>query len=73
MAGGKDYRDERWVTVPVVVFTTSVQPHDIDMCYQLGANSYMVKPVDFERLRHALELLMRSWFSVVILPQRRSP
>jgi CheY-like chemotaxis protein len=66
-------QDERLRTIPVVVFTTSAQPHDIDMCYQLGANSYMVKPVDFERLRHALELLMRYWFSVVTLPQRRSP
>jgi CheY-like chemotaxis protein len=69
----EDYQDERLRTVPVVIFTTSAQPHDIDMCYRLGANSPMVKPVDFERLRHALELLMRYWFSVVILPQRRSP
>ena len=69
----EDYQDERLRTVPVVIFTTSAQPHDIDMCYQLGANNSMVKPVDFERLRHALELLMRYWFSVVILPQRRSP
>ena len=50
-----------------------VQPHDIDMCYQLGASSYMVKPVDFERLRYALELLMRYWFSVVTWRERRSP
>jgi len=66
-------QDERLRTIPVVVFTTSAQPHDIDVCDQLGANSYMVKPVDFERLKHALKLLMRYWFSVVILPQRRSP
>ena len=38
-----------------------------------GANSYMVKPVNFARLRHALELLMRYWFGAVTLPQRRSP
>jgi DNA-binding response OmpR family regulator len=43
------------------------------VCYQLGANSYMVKPVDFEHLRYTLELLMRYWFSVVTLPERRSP
>ena len=69
----EDYQDERVRTIPIVAFTTSAQPHDIDVCYQLGANSYMVKPVDFERLRHALELLMRYWFSVVTLPARRSP
>jgi CheY-like chemotaxis protein len=69
----EDSQDERLRTIPMVVCTTSAQPHDIDVCYQLGANSYMVKPVDCERLRHALELLMRYWFSVVTLPQRRSP
>ena len=56
----------------VVVFTTSAQPHDTDVCYQLGANSSMVKPVDFEPFRHALELLMWHWFSVATLPERRS-
>jgi CheY-like chemotaxis protein len=66
-------QDARLRAIPVVVFTTSAQPHDIDVCYQFGANSYMVKPVDFERLRHALELLTRYWFSVVTLPERRSP
>jgi CheY-like chemotaxis protein len=66
-------QEARLRTIPVVVFTTSAQPQDIDVCYQLGANSYMVKPVDFERLRSTLELLMRYWFSVVKLPERRSP
>lgn len=66
-------QDARLRTIPVVVFTTSAQPHDIDMCHQLGANSYMVKPVDCERWRYTLELLIRYWFSVVTLPERRSP
>jgi hypothetical protein len=68
-------QDARWWTLPRIVFTTSAQPHDIDVCYQLGVNvnSYMVKPMDFERWRYALELLMRYWFSVVTLPERRSP
>jgi CheY-like chemotaxis protein len=66
-------QDIRLRTIPVVVCTTSAQPHDRDVCYQLGANGSMVKPVDCERLRQALELLMRHWFSVVTLPERRSP
>ena len=59
----------------MIVCTTSAQPCDIDVCYQLGVNvnSYMVKPMDFERLRYALELLMRYWFRVVTLPERRPP
>jgi len=66
-------QDARLQTIPVVVFTASAQPQDIDVCYQLGANSYMVKPMDFERLRSTLELLMQYWFSVVKLPERSSP
>ena len=52
-------QDARLWTIPVVVCTTSAQPHNIDVCYQLGVNSYMVKPMGFERLRYVLELLMR--------------
>jgi len=33
----------------------------------------MVKPMDFESLRYALELLIQYWFSAVTLPERRSP
>gem|GEM_PF-4541588 len=68
-------QDARLWTIPIVVSTTAPQPHDIDVCYQLGinVNSYMVKPMEFEGLRYALELLMRYWFSVVTLPERRSP
>ena len=66
-------QDARLWTIPMVVVTTAAQPHDIDVCYQLGVNSYMVKPMDCERLRYALELLMRYWFSVVTRPERRSP
>ena len=65
-------QDARLWTIPIVVFTTAAQPHDIDVCYQLSVNSYMVKPMDCERLRYALELLMRYWFRVVTLPERRS-
>jgi CheY-like chemotaxis protein len=66
-------QDARLWTIPTVVVTTAAQPHDIDVCYQLGVNSYMVKPMDCESLRYTLELLMRYWFSVVTLPARRSP
>jgi CheY-like chemotaxis protein len=35
-------------TVPVVVLTTSAEDSDVQRAYQLGANSYIVKPVDFD-------------------------
>lgn len=42
--------DERTKHIPVVVLTSSRQEPDIERCYELGANSYIVKPVDFDKL-----------------------
>jgi CheY-like chemotaxis protein len=65
-------QDIRLRSIAVVVLTTSANPQDVLWCYQHGANSYIVKPVDFERLRHALELLVTYWFEVVTLVEERA-
>ncbi len=54
--------------IPVVVFTTSNNPKDIEDCYQCGVNSYIVKPINFAQLKHDIQTLVDYWFEVTTLP-----
>lgn len=63
-------QDHRLKAIPVVVFTTSNNPKDIGDCYQDGANSYIVKPIDFAQLKRDIQILLEYWFEVTILPDR---
>jgi two-component system, response regulator len=56
--------DERTKAIPVVVVTTSEQDQDIVKSYNLGANSYIVKPVSFEKFVEAVSQLGFYWMLV---------
>jgi len=62
-------QDENLRTIPVVVFTTSNNPKDIEDCYQYGVNSYIVKPINFQQLKRDIQTLLDYWFDVTTLPQ----
>lgn len=55
-------------TIPVVVLTTSGADEDIVRSYDLGVNSYIRKPVTFEKLVKVVSALSRYWFEIVELP-----
>ena len=55
--------------IPVIVLTTSNAEQDIEKCYASGANSYVQKPVDFERFIGAVARLSDYWLNVSILPK----
>lgn len=52
---------ERTKTIPVVVLTSSREGPDIERAYALGANSYIVKPVDFEAFARAVSEVGLYW------------
>ena len=57
--------------IPVVVLTTSGDPRDIQRCYDLGANTYIQKPVDLDRFFAAVGQLRDYWIDLAILPEGR--
>ena len=55
-------------TIPVVVMTTSKAEEDVLRSYDLGANSYITKPVTFDALVRTIGELGNYWFQLVELP-----
>jgi CheY-like chemotaxis protein len=55
--------------IPVVILTTSKEDRDINGAYDLGANSYIVKPVDFEKFMHVAQQIELYWCVTNELPR----
>ena len=53
--------DEELKKIPIVVLTSSKEEPDIRECYRLGVNSYIVKPVDFEKFIEAVRNIGLYW------------
>ncbi len=54
--------------IPVVVLTTSNSRSDIEDAYQLNANCYVVKPIDFDKFIEVVQSICNFWFNIVSLP-----
>lgn len=54
--------------IPIVVFTTTKSEAEVNRCYELGANTYIVKPVSFEKLLEVLENIRSYWTSTATIP-----
>jgi CheY-like chemotaxis protein len=58
--------------IPVVVLTTSQAEEDIYRTYDLGANSFITKPVSFDGLVNVMRDIGRYWIEIVELPRNQS-
>jgi CheY-like chemotaxis protein len=63
-------KDDELCRIPVVVLTTSAADEDILRSYQLHANAYVTKPVDFDRFISVVRQIDEFFVSVVKLPPR---
>lgn len=54
--------------IPIIIFSTSSNPKDIEACYRHGISGYIVKPMDLKKLQESTETLLNYWFEAVELP-----
>ena len=54
--------------IPIVVLTTSKAEEDVYRTYDLGVNSYIMKPLSFDELVNIVKTLTKYWFEIVRLP-----
>jgi CheY-like chemotaxis protein len=60
--------DPKLRQIPVIILTTSKAEEDIYHTYDLGANSFIIKPMDFESLVEVMRTIGKYWFEIVELP-----
>ena len=61
--------DDRLRPIPIVVLTTSKSDEDILRTYNLGVNSFITKPVTFDKLVELVQVIGKYWIEIVALPQ----
>jgi len=60
--------DQALKRIPIIILTTSGDERDVAACYQLGANTYIQKPIAFDGLIEAIKQLKEYWFEIALLP-----
>lgn len=64
-------QNESLQTIPVVIFTTSNNPKDMEICYRYGIKNYIVKPIDFGQLKRNMQTLIDYWLEVTTLTKNQ--
>jgi CheY-like chemotaxis protein len=60
--------DTEFLSIPIVVLTTSQSPNDIQQCYSLHANAYIIKPPDFDGYADVIKQVATCFLGLISLP-----
>ncbi len=61
-------QDAKLKMLPIIVLTTSNRDKDVQLAYDLGCNSYIVKPVSYEKFTKAVNTIQKYWMTMCELP-----
>lgn len=61
-------QDDYLKAIPIIVWSGSNDPHDVEISYRLGANSFVRKTFDFSEVNKTLERLAHFWLETAVLP-----
>lgn len=61
--------DAELKSIPTIVMTSSDDERDIKACYEMGANSYVKKPLNWPGFLEAITQLKEYWFEIAVLPR----
>ena len=62
--------DPKFQIIPIIVLTTSSDPHDIAKSYRLLANCFIVKPVNFVKFKQVITIINDFWLGIARLPPK---
>lgn len=61
-------QDRKLAKIPIIILTTSRKEDDVNLSYELGCNSFLIKPVDIEGFAEVLQSVESYWLKLVVLP-----
>ncbi|MGH7999355.1 MAG: response regulator, partial [Brasilonema sp.] len=65
-------QDQNLKEIPIVIFTTSSNPKDVELCYEKGANGYLIKPFDSCELEKTIQAFVNYWLEANTPPTSNS-
>ena len=66
-------KDSTFAQIPVVVLSSSSDPNDVSEAYAKGANVYLQKPEDYLGLQAFIDVFLKFWFELALLPKSFGP
>jgi CheY-like chemotaxis protein len=52
---------QKWKQIPVLIMTSEINKEKMKLCYEAGANAFICKPVDFEKMKYTLRTICEFW------------